>query len=90
MTELSRLNLFSPLRTNKIFSARMSLKKSTKDTLKRFWRSISKVSLMAKHFSSRKGFGNILYAQAKLIRIFIRDAEGLNDPPITGYSDAFN
>jgi hypothetical protein len=32
----------------------------------------------------------ILYVQAKLIRIFIRDTEDLSDEPITGYGDAFN
>jgi hypothetical protein len=51
MTELSRLNVFNPLRTNQIFSPRMLLKKSTKDTSKSFWRSISKWSLMAERFS---------------------------------------
>jgi hypothetical protein len=33
---------------------------------------------------------NILYVQAKLIRIFIRVTEDLSDQPITGYCDAFN
>jgi hypothetical protein len=51
MTELSRLNLINPLRTNKIFSPRMLLKKSTKDTSKSFWRSILKESLMAERYS---------------------------------------
>jgi hypothetical protein len=51
MTELSRLNLLSPLRDNQMFSPRTLLKKSTKDTSKSFWRSISKGSLMAERFS---------------------------------------
>jgi hypothetical protein len=51
MTESSKLNLLSPLRTNQIFSPRTSPKKSTKDTTKRFWRSISKGSLMAERYS---------------------------------------
>jgi hypothetical protein len=51
MTESSELNLLSPLRTNEMFSPRMSPKKSTKDTSKRFWRSVSKGSLMAERYS---------------------------------------
>jgi hypothetical protein len=51
MTELSKLDLLSPLRTNQIYSLRTSPKKSTKDTLKSFWRSISKGSLMAERYS---------------------------------------
>jgi hypothetical protein len=50
MIELSRLNLLSPLRTNQIFSPRTSLKKSTKDTSKSFWRSKLKGSVMAERF----------------------------------------
>jgi hypothetical protein len=34
--------------------------------------------------------GNILYDQAKLMRILIMDTEYLSDQPITGYGDAFN
>jgi hypothetical protein len=51
MTELYRLNLLSPLRANQIFSPKTLLKKSTKDTSKSFWRSISKGSLMAERYS---------------------------------------
>jgi hypothetical protein len=51
MTELSRLNLLNPLRTNQTFSPRTLLMKSTKDMSKRFWRSISKGSIMAERLS---------------------------------------
>jgi hypothetical protein len=56
MTELSKLNLLSSLRTNQIFSPRTLLKKSTKDTSKSFWESILKGSLMAERFSIGRVF----------------------------------
>jgi hypothetical protein len=51
MTELSKLNLSNPLRTNQTFSPRILPKKFTKDTSKSFWRSILKGSLMAERYS---------------------------------------
>jgi hypothetical protein len=41
-------------------------------------------------FQYGKDIGNILYVQAKLIRIFISNIEDLRDQPITGYGDAYN
>jgi hypothetical protein len=49
--ELSKLNVLNPLRRNRIFLPGMSLKKSTKDTSRSFWRSILKRSTMAERFS---------------------------------------
>jgi hypothetical protein len=51
MTESSKLNLLSPLRTIWILSPRTSPKKSKNDTWKSFWRSISKGSLMAECYN---------------------------------------
>jgi hypothetical protein len=57
---------------------------------RRFWRSISKGSLMAERFSIGRYWKYPLRSSQLVIRIFIRDTEDLSDQPISGYGDAFN